>query len=74
MKNNYFSWYSAKSKMAPICVNRKWKFLDEILVFRDWDLDIWIQRAKLYQKLHRKYNFLIHMAFKKQSNLQSYPS
>ena len=52
------------------CANGKWQNLDEIIIFWNRDLDIRIQRAKIYQKLHRKYNFLICMQCKKQSTLQ----
>ena len=56
-------------QLASVSVNRKWRSLDEIVIFRPRDLDFQTQRAIIYQKLHRKWNFFLRIHFKKQSNL-----
>ena len=50
-------------QLASVSVN--WLSLDEIVLFRDRDLDFQTQRAIIYQKLHGKWNFFIRMHVKK---------
>ena len=52
-------------QIASVSVNRKWRSLDEIIIFRDRDLDFWTQHAIIYQKLHGKWNFFLRMHVKK---------
>ena len=54
-------------QLASVSVNRKWRSLDEIVIFQDRDHDFQTQRAIIYQKLHGKWNFFIRMHIKKQS-------
>ena len=49
------------------CQHQHQLSLDEIVPFRDRDLDFQTQRAIIYQKLHGKWNFFLRIHFKKQS-------
>ena len=60
-------WFS-KFDFIMLVQGRKWRSLDEIIIFRAWDLDFQNRRAKIYQKLRRKHNFFLRIHLKKQSN------
>jgi len=58
-------------QIASVSVNRKWRSLDEIVIFRNRDLDFRTQHAIIYQKLRGKWNFFLRMHVKKQSNVHA---